>query len=210
MIFQNRQEAGILLAEKLRKYQSTEAIVYALPRGGMVVGAEIAKLLTIPLDAAVVKKIGHPYNPEYAICAVSENGDLVCNEEERTVIGEEWLSNAIAYRKEEAILKRQSYSKIKKTIPAEGKIAIIVDDGVATGLTMKAAIKWIKNQKPEKIVIAVPVVSKEIANELEEEADEVVSLDVPKRFLGSVGSYYVNFPQVSDDEVERILSEKYE
>lgn len=210
MIFKNRQEAGALLAEKLMKYRGTDSIVYALPRGGVVVGAEIAKLLAIPLDVAVVKKIGHPYSPEYAICAVSESGDLVCNEEEKQFVSENWLNNAIAGGKEEAVLRRQSYSKIKKTIPAEGKTAIVVDDGVATGLTMKAAIKWIKNQEPKKIVVAVPVIPKETASELGKEIDELVCLDIPEYFLGAVGSYYVNFSQISDDEVERMLSEKYE
>lgn len=210
MIFKNRQEAGILLAEKLMKYKGTDSMVYALPRGGVVVGAEIAKLLAIPLDVAVVKKIGHPYNPEYAICSVSENGDLVCNEEEKKSVSEDWLNNAIAHGKEEAVLRRQSYSKIKKTILAEGKTAIVVDDGVATGLTMKAAIKWIKNQKPKKIVVAVPVIPKETASELGKEVDELVCLNIPEYFLGAVGSYYINFSQVGDEEVERMLSEKYE
>jgi len=210
MIFKNRQEAGVLLAEKLMKYRGTDSMVYALPRGGVVVGAEIAKLLAIPLDVAVVKKIGHPYNPEYAICAVSENSDLVCNEEEKQFVSEDWLNNAIARGKEDAILKRQSYLKIKKALSAKGKIAIVVDDGVATGLTMKAAIKWIKSCKPKKIVVAVTVIPKETANELEKEVDELISLDIPEYFLGAVGSYYLNFSQVNDDEVERILSEKYE
>lgn len=210
MIFKNRQEAGVLLAEKLMKYRGTDSTVYALPRGGVVVGAEIAKLLAIPLDAAVVKKIGHPYNPEYAICAVSENGDLVCNEEETKFVSEDWLNNAIVRGKEEAILRRQSYLKIKKALSAKGKIAIVVDDGIATGLTMKAAIKWIKSCKPKKIVVAVPVIPKETASELEKEIDELVSLDISEYFLGAVGSYYLNFSQVSDDEVERMLSEKYE
>lgn len=209
MIFKDRQNAGILLASELLKYRGADSIVYALPRGGVVVGVEITKMLNTPLDVAIAKKVGHPFNPEYAVCAVSESGETVCNEEEQTV-DENWLKNAIDRAKKEVLLRRQSYSKIRTPISAKGKTAILVDDGIATGLTMKAAIKWVKSQKPEKIVIAVPVIPKETAKELEKEVDEVVALDIPEQFLGAIGAYYIDFSQITDDEVEKLLSEKYE
>ncbi|MCL5410921.1 MAG: phosphoribosyl transferase [Patescibacteria group bacterium] len=210
MIFKDRQNAGILLASKLLRYRGIDSIVYALPRGGVVVGAEIAKMLNIPLDVAIAKKVGHPFNPEYAVCAVSESGETVCDEEEKQTVDENWLKNAIDRAKKEVLLRRRSYSKIKSPISAKEKIAILADDGIATGLTMKAAIKWVKNQKPEKIVVAVPVIPKETVEELKKEVDEVVALDIPEQFLGAIGAYYIDFSQVTDDEVERLLSEKYE
>ncbi len=210
MIFKDRKNAGILLASKLLRYRGDDSVVYALPRGGVVVGAEIAKILNTPLDVAIAKKVGHPFNPEYAVCAVSENGDIACDKEIEESIDENWLKNTIDRAKKEVLLRRQSYSKIKSPISAEGKIVILVDDGIATGLTMKAAIKWIKSQKPEKIVVAVPIIPKETAEELEKEVDEVVALDIPEQFLGAIGAYYIDFSQVMDNEVEKLLSEKYE
>lgn len=210
MILKNRQEAGILLADKLIDYRGFDSVVYALPRGGVVVGTEIAERLGAPLDVAIAKKIGHPFNPEYAICAVTEEGEAVCNEEAKQNIDEGWLKNAIEKGKNEAILRIERYSKIREPLSPRGKVAILVDDGIATGLTMKAAIKWVKNQKPKKVIVAVPVIPKETAEELAKEVDDVVALEIPELFLGAVGAYYIDFGQVNNEEVERILSKKYD
>jgi len=210
MIFKNRQNAGILLASKLMKYRGEDVVVYALPRGGVVVGAEIAKLLSVPLDVVIVKKVGHPFNPEYAVCAVSEDGETVCNEEEKQVIDEDWLNDAINRAKKEVLLRRQLYSKLEKPVSPKNKIAILVDDGIATGLTMKVAVEWARNKKPKQIIIAVPVIPKETAEELGKNVDEIVALKIPEHFLGAVGAYYIDFDQVKDDEVGELLLKKYD
>lgn len=208
MIFKDRKEAGKYLAEKLIKYKNSGSVIFALPRGGVVVGAEIAKILNIPLDVAIARKIGHPFNPEYAVCALSESGNLICDEDEKKNLSEEWLEKAVNREKKEIARRRSEYSLIKEPISPRGKTAILVDDGIATGLTMKAAIAWTKNQKTKKIIVAIPVVPAEIAEELKKQIDELVALEIPEYYLGSVGSYYINFDQITDDEVKKYLSRK--
>lgn len=210
MVFKDRKEAGILLADKLSSHGNRDAVVYALPRGGVVVGAEISKKLKIPLNVAVVKKIGHPFNPEYAICAISEDGSIVCSEDERRRIGSEWFLEALDSSKREVASRREEYEKVIKSVSPEGKAVLLVDDGVATGLTMKAAIAWAKNQKAEKIIVAVPVIPKETAGEIKKEIDDLVALEAPEYFMGAVGEYYINFEQVTGEEVKELLSQKYE
>ncbi|RJP47328.1 MAG: phosphoribosyltransferase [Armatimonadetes bacterium] len=201
MVFKNRQETGEKLAEKLEKYQGQDVVVYALPRGGVVLGAEIARKLHAPLDLIIVRKIGHPLNPEYALCATSENAHMVCNEEELAGVDQEWFKKEVEKERQEAKRRREAYLKGRKPVPAKGKIAIIIDDGVATGLTMFTAIIEIKHQKPKKVIVAVPVAPKETADQIESKVDEFVSLEIPEIFLGAIGAYYEYFPQVSDEEV---------
>lgn len=202
--FKDRAEAGQKLAEKLEKYRDKEAVIYALPRGGVVLGYEIAKRLNAPLDLIITRKIGHPNNPEYAICAIAEDGHKLCNEEERSHIDSRWFDEKAKDEQEEAKRRRELYLQ-GKSESVKGKIAIIVDDGVATGLTLRLAIKELKHKQPKRIVVAVPVAPKEIASELEKEVDEFVALDIPKFYLGAVGAYYENFSQVKDEEVIQLL-----
>lgn len=204
MIFSNRQDAGKQLVKKLRKYQNKEAIVFALPRGGVVVAKEISKSLKFPLDLIVVRKIGHPLSPEYAIGAVSENNALIGDPIELSQVDKKWLEQKREAEAREARRRRQVYLKSKKPLGAKNKIAIIVDDGIATGWTMLAAIKEIKNQNPKKIVVVVPVLPAQIKERFEKEADEFIFVEAPAAFL-AVGEYYKNFPQVSDEEVIEAL-----
>ncbi|MGH7197003.1 MAG: phosphoribosyltransferase [Candidatus Saccharimonadales bacterium] len=204
MRFADRKEAGALLAEKLQKYRE-HAVVYALPRGGVVLGAEIAKALTLPLDLIISRKIGHPANPEYAICAVTETGPLICNEVERANADAAWLARAEAAERAEARRRRETYLADRQPIPAVKKTAILVDDGVATGLTMLAAIEEVKKQKPKQTVVAVPVLPRDIADDIRSKVDVLVSLDIPTLYLGAVGAYYHDFPQLKDDEVIKLL-----
>jgi putative phosphoribosyl transferase len=205
MRFKNRTQAGIELAQALSKYNNTDGIVYALPRGGVPLGVEVAKALHMPLDLIIPRKIGHPSNPEYAICAVGESGALVCNEAEVSRVDQEWFQQQVQAEREEARRRRTYYLKHRESVPLKGKTAIIVDDGIATGLTMEAAIQDAKQQGPGKVVVAVPVAPRDTMDRLRHEVDEVVTLDIPEVYLGAVGAYYDHFAQVSDEEVVDML-----
>lgn len=204
MTFRDRAQAGVLLAQKLKKYKDSNAVVYALPRGGVVLAAEIARELNLPLDMIVARKIGHPFSPEYAIGAVTENGEKVLNLFE-TDIDQEWLQDAVESEMKEAQRRRKLYSEGRTTTSAKGKIAILVDDGIATGLTMEAAVQDVKKQQPISIVIAVPVSPKETAERFRASVNEFVALDIPEFYLGAVGAYYMEFHQLNDNDVIRIL-----
>ncbi|HSE39248.1 MAG TPA: phosphoribosyltransferase family protein [Acidobacteriota bacterium] len=201
MIFESRTHAGILLADKLRKFKKSNAAVYALPRGGVVIGAEIAKALNIPLDLIVSRKIGHPTYPEYAIGAITEHGESAFNYTEVRLVDPQWLQNAIEEQFKEAKRRRKLYMAGKTEILAKDRIAIIVDDGIATGYTMQAAIEDIRKQGPASIVIAVPVVPREKAQFFSAIVDEFIALDIPKTYAGAVGAYYLSFPQLTDEDV---------
>jgi len=204
--FKDRQDAGRQLARALREYSDGDSVIYALPRGGVVLGSEIANTLHIPLDLVITRKIGHPSNPEYAICAVSEDGELVCNEVEKAFVNKDWLKNAVAKEVKEAARRREVYLRGIKHIPATNITAIVVDDGVATGLTIKAALQSLRKEKPKKLMVAIPVAPHDTLNELRGSADEVVILEDAKDYLGAVGAYYAYFPQVTDEEVIKLLT----
>lgn len=206
MMFKDRKEAGQKLAKELaKKYKGSDIVVYALPRGGVVLGYEIAKVLEAPLDLVITRKIGHPFQPEYAVCAVGESGGLVCSEFEKPNLDQKWLDDQVKKEREEAKRRREIYMKGKKLPVDKDTIAIIVDDGVATGLTMEAAIEEIKIQNPKQIVVAVPVIPHETAEKFKRKVDELIALDIPKMYLGAVGAYYSNFTQVEDEEVIKLL-----
>lgn len=207
MEFQDRKEAGQKLSRKLKKYIDKDVVVYAIPRGGVITADEIAKKLKCPLDLIITRKIGHPHNTEYAIAAISENGHIVSEREELKTVDKNWLKEKIEEERMEAKRRRETYSSGQKEISPFAKIAILVDDGVATGLTLRAGIMELKHQKPQKIVVAVPVICEAIAKIIKSEADELVSIIIPPDdvFFGSVGAYYNKFPQVTDEEVIKIL-----
>ena len=211
MQFKNREEAGKLLAKKLEKYKGKNIIVYALPRGGVVPALEIARFLKSPLDLIITRKIGHPYQPEYAIGAISESGRIVGSKEDMELVDKDWLKKEIKKQQEEIVRRRNMYLKGRESIDPKGKIAIIVDDGIATGLTIQAAILALKQQKPKEIIIAVPVVPKETAAVLKKDVDEIIALTMPSEdeFLGAVGAYYQDFSQVEDKDVISLLKSSY-
>ena len=206
-MFQNRKAAGELLAQKLIQYRDTNAIVYALPRGGVVLGFEVARFLHLPLDLIIARKIGHPDNSEYAICAITEEGELFCNEREKAEVEELWLDREVKKEQKEVKRRREKYLEGQKRISAKNKIAIIVDDGVATGLTLFSALKSIRREEPKELVVAVPVAPRDVVETLRSLADTVVVLMDEQRYLGAVGAYYQNFPQVSDEEVIELLKQ---
>ena len=205
-MFKDRSDAGRQLAEKLALYRGKEAVVLALPRGGVVTGFEIARVLSLPLDIVAVRKVGAPDNPEYAIGAVGANGTVILNDAEAATIDKTWLAGEIAAQKKEAQRRSRVYRAGKKSLDITGKTAIIVDDGIATGLTMRIAVRSAKAEKAGKIVVAVPVAPPEAVHALSEEgADEVIVLEPPEEFLGAVGAHYIRFEQVEDDEVIRLM-----
>jgi predicted phosphoribosyltransferase len=203
--FRDRVDAGRRLAALLGKYKNQNAVVYALPRGGVPVGKEIARELNCPLDLIIIRKIGHPGNPEYALGAVAEDGQLVVNEEDLARVDKRWFEAEMEKQMQEAKRRRELYLKGKRPITAEGKIAIVVDDGIATGSTMLVAVKKVKQEKPEKIVVAVAVSPKERAQRFAREVDEFVAVTIPEIFWGAIGYYYDDFSQVSDEEVMALL-----
>lgn len=205
MVFKSRSEAGKKLVKLLGDYKNQNTVVYALPRGGVVVGAEIAKALNAPLDLIITRKIGHPNQPELAIAATSENGILVIDPEYKQLTQTYWFTQALENEKSEAKRRREKYLKGKLPLLCDGKTAIIVDDGVATGLTLKAAIKEIRKFNPKEIIIALPVIPDEVALEIEPEVVRIVALERPVYFKGSVGAYFQDFSQVSDEEVKARL-----
>lgn len=206
MFFQDRADAGKKLSEELLEYKNQDAVVYALPRGGIAIGIEISIALEIPLDLIIARKIGHPQNQEYAIAAVSQNGEVVSNPTEVGQVGAEWFQSRIDEERGEAQRRFDVYMKGRKSIDPLGKIAILVDDGIATGLTIEAAILDLKKRKPARLILAVPVGPSETIRRLCQEIDECVVLKAPKYFQGAVGEYYAHFPQLSDADAIRMLN----
>lgn len=207
MYFQDRAEAGRLLANALQQFKGEDVIVYALPRGGVTPALEIARALHAPLDLVIVRKIGHQFANEWALAAVAEDGHMVANSREVATAEESWFKKEVEYQRREAKRRRELYLEGRPEISAKGKIAILVDDGVATGLTIRLGIEELKHRHPKKIVVAVPVVPEQTARILKKEADELVALDIPAdgAFLGAVGAYYDDFLPVEDSEVVDIM-----
>ncbi len=205
--FKNREDAGKQLAEKLQQYKNTNAVILALPRGGVVAARKIAQQLHIPLDLVITRKIGHPLLPEYAIGAIGESGYVVMNKQEAEGIDKHWLEEEIKKEQKEIKRRKAAYLHNREPVNIKGKTVIIVDDGIATGLTIKTAIQEVKNKLPQKLIVAVPVTPSDIADELRQYCDELIILHTDPFYLGSVGLYYDEFYQVGDDEVIRIMSE---
>ena len=204
-IFRDRVQAGRKLAERLERFAGDpHAMVLAIPRGAVVLGAEVANVTGLPLDLVIVRKIGHPDNPEYAAGVVDPDGVVLPNPS--AVASEEWIA-AEARRQRDEIARRLAEYRAGAPEPdVSGKTVILVDDGVATGLTALGAIRFLRSRGAAKVVLAVPVISAGAADLIEPEVDELVALETPSVFW-AVGSFYVVFPQVRDDEVVRILAE---
>jgi predicted phosphoribosyltransferase len=204
VLFRNRLDAGKRLAEALSEYKGKNAVIYALPRGGVVLGAEVARELHGELDLIVVRKIGHPQAPEYAIGAVSADGHHVQNTAEILGVGEAWFKQACKSQQEEARRRYELFLGRRQPVSAKGRIAIIVDDGLATGLTMSLAIREARHRSPAAVIVAVPVAAPEAIAELKRHVDGIVVLYVPDN-LGAIGAFYEDFTQVTDEEVVRLM-----
>ena len=209
-MFADRDEAGRLLAEQLAAMDLAAPLVLALPRGGVPVAAQIARRLDAPLDVAFVRKLGAPGEPELAIGAVGDGDapEIVLNAllvEERGVSAE-FITSAAARELATIEQRRRDYADVRPEVARSGRTVIVVDDGVATGMTMQAALRSVRRQHPARLLVAVPVASRDALAMLRQEADDVVCLSAPRCF-GSVGSFYLTFEQVSDADVVMLLKD---
>jgi len=206
--FADRRDAGRRLSERLLPFAYENPLVIGLPRGGIPVAREVALALHAPLDFLAVRKLGAPHNPEYGIGAVAEGGVRLIDPEAIAILG---LSNGIVDQiaaREAAELERRAalYRDDRPPLNLSGHTAIVVDDGVATGVTDAAALRALRRMRPNRLVLAVPVCPPDSARRLREEADEVIALQQPSRFFG-VGQFYEDFSQVADEEVVSTLAE---
>lgn len=210
MLFKDRRDAGQQLAAKLGSYKNNpEVIILGLARGGMVVAAEVALSLQVPLNVIVVRKVGAPGNEELALGALSENTEGVFNQNLIGVLGvsSDYLKKEIE-RQKKLLKERLTLYRGKTAAPElKDKIAIIVDDGIATGASMRVAIQSVKGAGAKKIIVAAPVAAPESLEQIAKDVDSVVCLDQPA-FFEAVGSFYRQFGQTSDEEVIQLLSQK--
>jgi putative phosphoribosyl transferase len=207
MSFVSRTEAADLLASRLESYVGEHPLVLGIPRGSVPMARVVAARLKCDLDVVLVHKIGAPGNPEFAIGSVSEFGDIYRSEALGYFeISPEYIEAAAKDEIERLKKRRKSYSPVRPPISPMGRTVIIVDDGIATGSTMLAAIRAIRAQKPKRLVVAAPVASPRTIDSLKQEADDVVVLETPEEFF-SISQFYDDFPQIEDEEVLQALSE---
>ena len=207
----NRTEAGRALGAALKAYRGQrDLLVLALPRGGVPVASQIAATLNAPLDILVVRKLGTPGHEELAMGAIASGGVQVLNRDvvRARDIGDRVIENAVARELREVERRETAYRGERVRPAVEGKCVIVVDDGLATGATMRAAVAALRVQKPSRIVVAVPVAPTETVTLLAREADEVVCLATPEPFW-AIGQWYDDFPQVSDEEVRTLLAQAW-
>jgi predicted phosphoribosyltransferase len=205
--FANRIQAGQQLADKLEKYAGREdVIVLGLPRGGVPVANEVAKRLRTPLDVFIVRKLGVPGFEELAAGAIASGGVRVLNEDVmRAIPHADQVIEAVTARETEELARREKIYREGRPAPQlRDRIAILVDDGLATGATMRAAVKALRQRGAAKIVVAVPVGPPDTCHEIEEQADETVCLCTPE-FFQAVGQYYEDFSQTTDEDVRDLL-----
>jgi putative phosphoribosyl transferase len=207
-MFQNRIEAGKRLAKSLRRYEVDQPVVMALPRGGVPVGYEIANSLSAPLDVLLVKKIGHPRNPEFAIGAISEDGGAVVNDELISALGVDRMALAEEVKSLTAVLRDEAWRLRGGILPVDltGRTVILTDDGISTGSTMLHAIDVLQRKGVAHIIVATPVCPADAAQLLRREDVDLVTLDEPEFFV-SVGQWYRDFEDVGDEEANaRLIS----
>jgi predicted phosphoribosyltransferase len=209
MPFKNRIDAGQRLARALAGYKGDPVVVLALPRGGVPVAAEVAAALNAPLDLVLVRKIGYPQQPELAMGAVVDGADpiIVRNEDVIRITGvsEAEFDEVCQQELAEIERRRARYLGSRPPVELSGRTAIVIDDGLATGATMRAALRALRKRAPRKIVLAVPVAPTETLEEMRDDADEIVCLEAFD-FFGAIGAYYSDFRQVSDDELTDTLT----
>jgi predicted phosphoribosyltransferase len=208
MPFKDRSDAGRKLAKALGQYKDQQPVILALPRGGVPVAAEVAAVLKAPLDLILVRKVGVPFQPELAMGAVVDGGTplIVRNEDVIQLAGiqESEFKAVCDGELAEIERRRQRYLGSRERVDVSGHTAIVIDDGVATGATTRAALRATRMRNPKRLVLAVPVGPTDNIAELRSEADDVVCLE-DHEFFGAIGVYYANFSQVSDEEVIEIL-----
>lgn len=205
--FVDRREAGEALADALSNLQGEEVVVLAIPRGGVEVAAAVASRTGWPLDTVIPRKVRAPGNPELGLGAVAPGVRVLDESMLRTLgVSEQYLEKEIAQQEAEIERRQQAYRAGRPPVEIRGKVAVVIDDGVATGGTAAAALRWARAQGASRVVLATPVAPREAMGRLGREADEIVCLHTPEPFY-AVGQWYVSFPQVSDEEVVRLLEE---
>jgi len=205
--FANRKAAGRALATRLRKYAGRpDVLVLALPRGGVPVGFEVAEILGAPLDLFLVRKLGTPGHHELAMGAIASGGVRVLNDD---VVRQYEVTpaaiDAVAEEEQQELDRREAaYREGREPVPLEGRVVILIDDGLATGSTMTAAVQAVRRRKPAQVIVAVPVGARETCGDLSAIADEVVCVRMPEPF-SAVGQWYLDFDQTTDEEVRQLL-----
>ena len=211
-MFTDRRDAGRLLAELVAELDLTDPVVYALPRGGVPVAVEVARRLRAPLDLILVRKLGAPGFPEVAMGAVvdGDTAQTIVNEDVFVETGADAAGLGRARRRELAELERRRavYLGDRPRVNPDGRVVVIVDDGLATGATAKAALAAVKRQGAARVVLAVPVAPADVVEEMRGLADDVVVVQIPEQFW-AIGQFYVDFHQLSDDETVTLLTEAW-
>jgi putative phosphoribosyl transferase len=207
VIFRDRSHAGGEVASMVGHLKGEDCIVLAIPRGGVVVGYEVAKALSCPMDVIVPRKIGAPGQPELALGAVSEDGSVYIDESLARLVGadQRYIDEMVDAELAEIRRRVGVYRGGRPVADVAGKVVILVDDGLATGATVLAAIRHLRRLGPRKIIVAVPVAAKETVEKVGKEADEVLCRYMPRDFY-AIGQFYQSFEQLSDDEVLELLS----
>lgn len=211
-MFEDRRTAGEELAQKLSEYANREdVVVLGLPRGGVPVAFEVAKALKAPLDVFVVRKLGLPGNSELAMGAIASGGVRVMNEDvvHMTDISDEAIENVAEKEQEQLEEREEIYRGARPGIDLADKTVLLIDDGLATGATMRAAVTALREHNPEKIVVAVPTAPPETCSEFEDVVDEMICLTTPRTFMG-VGGAYRDFSQTTNEEVRTLLEKAHE
>ena len=196
-MFRDRIDAGFQLAQKLKKYQGDPGVILAVPRGGVPVAYAVARELGFPLEVILTKKIGHPVNKEYAIGAVSLTDEFFIPHAHAS---QEYIDDEIDRVRKKLGEMYHKFLGNKEPEDLKGRTVIVIDDGIATGNTLLMTVHMLKKKQPAKIIIAVPVASRNAIRRLSREVDEVISVMIPEQFYG-VGAFYEDFEQVDDDEV---------
>ena len=208
MLFRNREEAGRRLAKALEGFKGRDTVVLGIPRGGVVVANEVAKALGARLDVVVTRKIEAPGEPEYALGAVTQEGEVIMDRQAAESLGASpaYLDDQVRKKREEV---RERMERLRGSAPypdLRGKVVVIVDDGIATGSSVGAAVMSVRKRNPREVVVAVPVAPRDALEVLKEEGAKVICLETPGPFL-AIGEFYGDFDQVEDLEVKRILDQ---
>lgn len=201
-MFKNREDAARQLSEHITVKNPDRTLVLGLPRGGVPLAKIIAEVHDLPLDVIHAKKIGHPQHPEFAVGAVAEGGEPIWSQSHSVRF------DAVEAVREEIRRRRELYDRFLESKEVADRDVILVDDGIATGLTMFAAIEAVKEKDAQTISIAVPVIPQDTYEKLIQQVDQVFYVEVPRVFLNSVGAYYQDFSQVDDREIEKLLSKE--
>jgi putative phosphoribosyl transferase len=203
MRFRDRNDAAQKLIPYLNKYRNENGLILAVPRGGVPIGYPIAKMYNLPLELLMTKKIGHPSHPEFAIGAVSLEDHII---DEYHNIPQSYIDSEVGRIRKSLKERYKKFMGNRNPVNLENKTVIIVDDGIATGNTILSAVKMIKQKKPKKIVVAAPVSTYEASQKIKPLVDDFICLYMPEPFIG-VGLHYIDFTQVSDEEVIQLLKD---